>query len=476
MNLRPTILMGSIALTSIISTSSCTKKEEHKRPKNILLIAIDDLRPELNCFGHTGIISPNIDQLAAQGTSFQRAYCNIPVSGASRSSLLTGTRPTRNTFLGAGSHASKDKKDKIAINDYLKANGYRTEVRGKVFHSPEDHRSGWDSVHVNKYDNLYYLSAENKNLQNQGLRGAPYECVEAPDDAYCDGSCAQEALKDLERLSKSDQPFFYALGFFKPHLPFNAPKKYWDLYKDSLITLPDNYILKEGNNIPKRALTTWGELRRYHGIPAKGAVSDSTAITLIRAYRACVSYVDAQIGLIIEQLEKLGIADETAIVLFGDHGWNLGDHSLWCKHTILETCLHAPLIVYDPTAQQKGYRCNEIVEFVDIFPTLCEIAELDIPQQAEGESLIPLINDTKAQSKGYAVSRWMQGYTLVTNDSLFYTEWWNKEDEVIEKMLFDHRTDPNENYNIANLEENQKLTEKLGAKLKALRGAEFDKY
>lgn len=224
MNLRPTILMGSIALTSIISTSSCTKKEEHKRPKNILLIAIDDLRPELNCFGHTGIISPNIDQLAAQGTSFQRAYCNIPVSGASRSSLLTGTRPTRNTFLGAGSHASKDKKDKIAINDYLKANGYRTEVRGKVFHSPEDHRSGWDSVHVNKYDNLYYLSAENNNLQNQGLRGAPYECVEAPDDAYCDGSCAQEALKDLERLSKSDQPFFYALGFFKPHLPFNAPK------------------------------------------------------------------------------------------------------------------------------------------------------------------------------------------------------------------------------------------------------------
>lgn len=162
--------------------------------------------------------------------------------------------------------------------------------------------------------------------------------------------------------------------------------------------------------------------------------------------------------------------------MFGDHGWNLGDHSLWCKHTILETCLHAPLIVYDPTAQQKGYRCNEIVEFVDIFPTLCEIAELDIPQQAEGESLIPLINDTKAQSKGYAVSRWMQGYTLVTNDSLFYTEWWNKEDEVIEKMLFDHRTDPNENYNIANLEENQKLTEKLGAKLKALRGAEFDKY
>lgn len=475
MNIKSVSLIGGASLLALVCTSF-HKGEKTTEKKNILLIAIDDLRPELSCFGKSGIISPNIDKLAVQGTSFQRAYCNIPVSGASRSSLLTGTRPTRHAFINAGSLASKEKKDKIAINDYFKVNGYRTEVRGKIFHSPADHQSGWDSIHINKYDNLYYLSDENRALQKKGQRGAPYECVEAPDDAYCDGACAQEAIKDLERLSKSDQPFFYALGFFKPHLPFNAPKKYWDLYEKIPIELPDNYQLKEGNDIPKQALTNWNELRYYAGTPKEGAVSDSMAINLIRAYRACVTYVDTQIGIVMNQLEKLGIADKTTIVLFGDHGWNLGDHSLWSKHTILETCLRAPLIVYDPTALQKGYRCNEVVEFVDIFPTLCEMAGIDIPQQAEGESLIPLINDHKARSKGYAISRWMQGYTIVTDDNLFYTEWWDKNDEVTDKMLFDHKIDPQEDYNVAFHKEYQKLTKELGARLKALRGTEFDKY
>ena len=473
MNFKLSFLISGVAI-SCFTCISCAKEE--KKQKNVLFIMVDDLRPELNCFGHPEIISPNIDKLAAKGTSFQRAYCNIAVSAASRASLLTGTRPTRRAFLRGDSHAYKEKPDKMTINDYFQKNGYRTEVRGKIFHYLDDHRIGWDSVHINKYDNMRYLKEENIALQKKGLRGFPYECVEAPDDAYCDGLCAIEALKDLERLSKSAQPFFYALGFFKPHLPFNAPQKYWKLYENIPVSLPENYILKEEYSVPKRALTNWDELRKYSGVPQKGAVNDSIAINMLRGYRACVSYVDAQIGLVIQQLEELGIANNTVIVLLGDHGWNLGEHSLWCKHTILETSLHAPLIIFDPSSKQKGYKCNEVVEYVDIFPTLCEIVGFDIPKQAEGESLFPIINDKNAKSKGYAISRWGHGYTLITNDSLFYTEWWDKNDNVIEKMLFDHKTDPEENYNIAYKEENKELTKELGKKLKLLRGQEFDKY
>lgn len=461
-----------ITLPLIVGLPFIASAQQNVERKNVLLIYFDDLRTELNCFGNTSIISPNIDQLAKHGVTFQRAYCNIPVSGASRASLLTGTRPTRSTFLTHKSHAEKEKKDKMGLNDYLKSLGYHTEVRGKVYHYADDHKDGWTVQHKDSYPE--YMDEENVVKNNKG-KGIPYEYMDVPDDAYPDGIRVREAIKDLERLKNNNTPFFYAFGFAKPHLPFIAPKKYWDMYEGK-VKLPDNYILPENHNIPSRAFHRWGELRNYVGVPKDGALAEDNAKKLIQGYKACVSYVDAQLGILLNKVKELGLHRNTVIVLVGDHGWSLGEHGLWCKHTVFETMLQVPLIIYDYDSKLNGTSCNEVVEFVDVFPTICDAIGVEIPEQAEGESLCRLLNDKNAKSKGYAVCRWMQGYTLVTDDNLFYTEWWSEKDEIVEKMLFDHNIDPEENENIVNSFQNKNRLLELSRQLKENRGVEFDKY
>lgn len=440
--------------------------------KNVIFIAVDDLRPELNCYGANHMFTPNIDEMAKHGVVFNRAYCNIPVSGASRASLMTGTRPTKNTFLNHKTVAEQQKPDKIALNDYLQSLGYRTEVRGKVFHNSNDHKEGWDMRHPSFPPQ--YLSEQNLKVSLKG-RGAPYECMDVHDTVYAEGKRVLAAIKDLERLSKSGQPFFYGLGFIKPHLPFTAPKRYWDMYEGK-VQLPDNYKLKEGNAIPAKAFHNWGELRTYYGVPKSGPVSDEEALKLIQGYRACVSYVDALIGKLMDEIKRIGLDKNTIIVLWGDHGWSLGEHGLWCKHTILETMLHSPLIIVDPTVKLNGKSCNEVVEFVDIFPTVCEAIGVGIPEQCEGESLYPLMNDDKIKSKGYAVSRWGQGYTLVTDDNFFYTEWWDEDKRAVERMLFDHNLDPHENFNVVSDIKYKNRIKEMREQLKKCIGADFDKY
>ena len=201
-----------------------------------------------------------------------------------------------------------------------------------------------------------------------------------------------------------------------------------------------------------------------------------TARKLIHGYRACVSFTDAQIGRVLAEFRRLGLDKNTVIVLVGDHGWNLGEHGAWCKHSILNTSLHTPIIIVDPSARLKNYVCNEVVEFVDLFPTLCDLVGVEPPEQLEGQSLRPLLNDPEARSKGYAVARWMQGYTLVTDDGYFYTEWWDNEDRITERLLFDHNIDPDENYNVAVRPEYARKVNELSTLLKQRRGAEFDKY
>lgn len=242
------------------------------------------------------------------------------------------------------------------------------------------------------------------------------------------------------------------------------------------VQLPDNYTLKDGNAIPAKAFHNWGELRTYYGVPKSGPVSDEEALKLIQGYRACVSYVDAQIGKLLDEIKRIGLDKNTIIVLWGDHGWSLGEHGLWCKHTILETMLHSPLIIIDPTVKLNGKSCNEVVEFVDIFPTVCDAIGVDIPEQCEGESLYPLMNDDKIKSKGYAVSRWGQGYTLVTDDNFFYTEWWDEDKQAVEKMLFDHTLDLHENFNVVSDIKYKNRIKEMSEQLKKCIGADFDKY
>ena len=261
---------------------------------NVLFIAVDDLRPELGCYGQSYIHSPHLDQLAQEGVLFRRAYCNIPVCGASRASLLTGARPTRNRFLGYDTWAEKDYPEAITLPQHFQNNGYHTISNGKIFHHQTDSEDSWNEIWRPSGLGSWrdYLLAENLALDTEeGQRGPAYEKAEVADSAYFDGKIADKTIEDLKKLKAQGKPFFLATGFLKPHLPFNAPARYWDMYDRDSITLPDNYYAPK--NAPKAAIHDWGELRNYHDIPKEGPLSDSMALTLIHGYYACVSYTDA---------------------------------------------------------------------------------------------------------------------------------------------------------------------------------------
>ena len=257
-------------------------------------------------------------------------------------------------------------------------------------------------------------------------------------------------------------------------MPFVVPQKYWDMYDHSEIEIPENYILKSGNNIPERALTNWSELRAYSGIPEQGPLDEETAKLMIHGYYASVSFVDAQIGRLLKTLEEEGLDKNTTVVLIGDHGWNLGEHGTWCKHSIMNTCLHSTLIINSPEIKTP-HRCEQIVEFVDLYPTMCDAAGIERPAQLEGTSLLPLLKSPEAKTKGvWGLPVGRNGFTFI-QDQYFYTEWRDKDERIIERMLFDHSNDGDENYNVAGKEENKAIIEELSKKLLENRGDNYEK-
>ncbi|MFT5943455.1 MAG: iduronate 2-sulfatase [Sediminicola sp.] len=419
--------------------------QNQPQPKNVLFIMVDDLRPELSLYGQNQIISPNIDALGASGVTFNRAYCNVPVCGASRASLLTGVRPTPNRFLTYHSRIKKDMPDVINMAQYFKNRGYSTISNNKITHIKND-IDAWDDEWYPKSKNWRnYLSEENLILQASNKAGYAYENIDVPDAAYIDGQTALKSVEDLKQFKANGQPFFLAVGFVKPHLPFNAPKKYWDLYDPNSITLPENATFPK--SAPQRANHKWGELRAYIDIPKKGPVPDPIAKKLIHGYYASVSYVDAQIGVLIKGLTELGLRENTIIVLVGDHGWSLSDHGLWAKHSNFEVALQVPLIISDSSLPRAAHT-NSIAELVDIYPTLCELTAGESPTHLQGSSLVSALEAPGTIFKDVALARWQKGETLIV-DQLFYTEWQRK-DKVVSKMLYNHETDPNETNNLAN--------------------------
>ena len=456
-------------VASIGKIASCSNIR--KRP-NILFIAVDDLRPELGCYGHPKVQSPNIDRLASEGTRFTNAFCNVPVCGASRASLLTGIRPTRDRFVTYYTRIEEDTPEATSIPQYFMNQGYHTLSLGKVAHHPDDILTHWSeppwrpdypddlTVQKNWRD---YLTEENIRIgKERGDESAwPYEWPDVDDNAYYDGQIADKAIQDIQRLSNKTEPFFLAVGFLKPHLPFNAPKKYWDLYNEEETNLPDNYYRPQ--NAPDAAMHNFGELRAYYGVTAEGPVSDAMAKKLIHGYMACVSYTDAQIGRVLDALEKSDEADNTIVILWGDHGWNLGEHALWCKHCNFKTSLQTPLIV-KAQGKQENQQSPALTEFVDIFPSLCELAGLPIPRQCEGSSFAPLLEKPDRPWKEAVFSQWHEGATIKTN-RYAYTEWTDDNSKSYAQMLYDHRTDPDENMNIADLPENKERVIELKQKL-----------
>lgn len=463
-------LLGILILAAGCSGKST--QEKMVETPNILFIAVDDLRPELACYGMNHIHSPNIDRLAAEGTRFDRAYCNIPVCGASRASLMTGLRPTRNKFLTFFTQADVDAKGITTLPEHFRNNGYQTISNGKVFHHDSDAAQSWDEIwHPASSSKSWmdYAIPENILADSTGnQKPAMMERASLSDNSYKDGKIADKVISDLRKLQHSDKPFFLAAGFLKPHLPFNAPEQYWALY-DGKVRLPENDSRPE--NAPAESLHDFGELRAYRGIPEEGPVSDEMALQLIQGYYACVSYTDAQIGKILTELKRLNLDKSTIVILWGDHGWNLLEHGLWCKHCNFETSLHTPLILKVPGNKQVK-STTEIVEYVDIYPTLCELAGLELPNHLQGNSFMDLLYDRKASTDGVAVCQWQTGITTI-KDNYFYTEWIDDEDRSFARMLYDHQKDPGENFNISENGQNDFVMKQLSKEMRNSRGVNY---
>lgn len=413
---------------------------------HILFIAVDDLRPELGCYGVERVSSPNINRLAEMGTLYENAYVQVPVCGASRASLMSGLYPTEKRFTWYGSRFDKPTVSKHNakisctgapdipdIPDWFKQMGYKTFSMGKIYHYANDNEEAWDVI-----DRVGYFRAY-ANPENKGLN-PPYESADVEDNAYPTGIMTDKIIEQIRQAKASDQPFFLTAGFSKPHLPFIAPQKYWDLYDAEALEMPHNYKFFP-ENAPHSARSTWGELRSYGGVPQSGPVSDAMAKKLIHGYLACVSYTDAMIGRLLDELEAQDMLDETIIVLWGDHGFQLGDHSLWCKHTLFKTSMHAPLIISAP-GFQSGQRVQSLVEMVDIYPTLCELAGLDLPAHLQGKSLVPTLEDPKSEHKRAIFGRYHAGETVRTAN--FQYSVWRHGDA----MLYDHNKDSDEDINV----------------------------
>ncbi|MCM5663878.1 sulfatase [Galbibacter mesophilus] len=466
-----------ITVSAIIVLLFSCKKETNETPlkiqqkPNILFIMVDDLRPDLGCYGDTLVQSPHLYQLASEGVLFKNAYCNFPVCGASRASILTGLRPTPERFLKYNTFAQEDAPDAKVLPAYFKENGYTTISNGKIFHNKNDHEDAWDELwrpDPKNFSNFDYHTEENLKMIAEGTRGKAYERGDVPDSAYFDGRIAAKTIADLKKLKNSNQPFFLAAGFLKPHLPFNAPEKYWKLY-DGKIKQPNNNFVPK--NAPEISIHNSGELKQYREIPKKTPVADSTAIKLIHGYYACISYVDAQIGQVLQTLKELELDKNTIVVLMSDHGYNLQEHTMWCKHCNYKTSLQSTLMVKNPFTNKTGV-AETLVEFVDVYPTLLEAAGLPMLEQLQGKSFMKVLENPNAEFKDFIIAKYNNGMTIKTHTEA-YTEWIGKDAAPNNKMFYNHITDPKENTNTVAHPENKKLTDSLSKLLKENWGADF---
>ena len=435
---------------------------------NVLFLAVDDLRPELGCYGRDYIKSPNIDRIAKSGMVFNRAYCQQAVCSPSRTSLLTGTRPDTTKVWDLVTHFRDALPNVVTLPQHFKQNGYFVQALGKIFHPGyDDERSWsvpWQTPKAPTYAKVKSPEVKDEDAASKTKDGPAFEAGEVPDTFYKDGMVADMAVSTLKDLAKKPQPFFLALGFAKPHLPFVSPKKYWVLYDPSKIKLAPNPYHPEDS--PDYALTTSGELRNYWGVPDKGPMPDPLARQLKHGYYAAISYTDAQIGKVLDELDRQGLTKNTIIVLWGDHGWKLGEHGEWAKHTNFENDTNAPLLFSTPGMKHAGKKSNALVEFVDIFPSLADVAGLPLPGHLEGISFKRVLENPDRPWKAAAFSQYprkkLMGYAMRT-DRYRLTVWVDRTDhtKVDAVELYDHQTDPQENRNIAKLPANKALLGKL---------------
>jgi iduronate 2-sulfatase len=471
-----------------------------ERP-NVLFIAVDDMRCELGCYGTEHVLSPNIDRLAQSGVLFQRAYCQQAVCNPSRVSLMTGLRPDTTRVWDLVTDFRKNLPNAVTIPQHFRSHGYQAVAFGKIFHNTFPDNVSWDepthqAQNVARYslENQQRLAQFKQELKAAGrpadlidrLRGPATEVQEQPDEMNFDGRQTLDAIDKLKELAQQPKPFFLAVGYIRPHLPWITPKKYWDLYQRERIPLADNPFLPEAMPevaFSQRSMGGFYELRGYMDYlnapsPFDEALSESQQRELRHGYYASVSFVDAQIGLLMQALDEAKLADNTIVVLWSDHGWKLGEHRSWCKQTNLEIDTRAPLLMRVPGARSNGQKLNQLVEFIDIYPTLCELAQLPMPTDLEGKSLMPLLNDSTMAHKDGVISQFPRkhegkdymGYALRT-EHYRYIEWLNAVDgSIYAQELYDHRADAAENKNLANRPESQAVLDMHSQKLWATIG------
>ncbi len=488
--MRP-ILTFSFALLTFTSLCAANKP-------NVLFIAVDDLRPELGCYGNSIVKTPNIDRIAAHGIVFNKAYCQQAVCSPSRTSIMTGLRPDATKVWDLETHFRVAQPDCVTLPQYFKSNGYHTAALSKIYHAGFEDGRSWNEPHwypkgravdtdledwtkqivtrhdvnVTEFANEQADGPARKNGKN-AKKGPAFEVSPKAESQLPDGATADEAVKRLGMLKSKGQPFFLAVGFLKPHLPFVAPKKYWDLYDPDSIPVPTTAHLPKGS--PAFAGHNNSELHAYPGVPKENPIPANFAKSLRHGYYACISYTDAQVGKLLDTLDKEGLTDSTIVVLWGDHGWQLGDHGLWHKHTNFEIATRSPLLISVPKAKTAGQKCDAPVEFVDVYPTLADLCGLPAPANIHGTSLKNFIDSPSASTTRVAISQYprkdsvtnteLMGYSI--RDNRWRATFWRDRNgsNIIATELYDEQNDPAETVSVAGKPEHTALLESLATHL-----------
>ena len=421
---------------------------------NVLFIVVDDLRPFLGCYGHPEVHTPNIDRLAKRGTVFNRAYCQYPLCSPSRTSMLTGLRAETTDVLNNSRNFRQKLPNAITLPQHFKAHGYHTQSVGRIAHLPrlQDDENSWS---VASWRPLW-VPFDIKTTPS-------WRALDVEDNDLRDGKTARRAVRVLNQIK--DRQFFLAVGFYKPHLPFEAPRKYFEYYDTHTFNVPASSVPPK--DAPWTALTNWNAIRAYQDLPSGTTpLSDTQTLELIRAYAAATSYTDAQIGRVFAQLDTLGLTEKTVIVFCGDHGHHLGEHGIWGKQTLFEVSLRSPLIVSVP--HKHSSETEALAELVDIYPTVCDACHLPLPTHLEGSTLMPVIEQPDRPWKTAVFSQFggaAHGGVSLRTHRYRYTEWGQNRRHGVE--LYDYEADPDETVNIAGLPEHTELVAHLSERLHA---------
>ncbi|MFC1596441.1 sulfatase [Planctomycetota bacterium] len=464
--------IGFVFLTAFCAAPAALSAE---KPVNVLFIAADDLRNDLGCYGHPLVKSPRLDRLAREGTVFHRAYSQQALCNPSRASLMTGRRPDTLGIWDLPTHLREVQPDVVTLPQHFKQHGYFTQNIGKIFHNWRQEIHGdpdsWSVPAV-----MHYATHGSDKPQVEGelppdlAPGRSTECRDVPDEAYFDGRIAAEAVEALRTVAEKGKPFFLAIGFWKPHLPFNPPKRYWDLYDRKRIAPAANPQPPEG--VPEVALHNGREL-----LGTKGRqLSDEEIVELRHGYLAGISFLDAQVGKLLDELDRLGLRERTVVVFWSDHGFHLGEHGLWCKTSNFELDARVPLIISPPGAKQASAETDALVELVDLYPTLVELCGLPRPPGLDGVSLVPVLEEPAASVKPGAFTQhprpaYYKGEpetmgVSVRTARFRYTEWREfRTGRVVARELYDHANDPGENFNVVDSPPDRAALEKASVLL-----------